>query len=102
MLDKDRREFVKKGLLGLAVLPFGVGVASRSAFAAMPMLDPSAPNAKALNYVTEAAQASSHPVYKADSKCSNCALFQASGACPLFAGHKVEANGWCQAWVKKP
>ncbi|RDL45746.1 high potential iron-sulfur protein [Marinomonas piezotolerans] len=102
MQNKDRRAFIKKGLLGLAVAPFGVSMISRSAFAAMPMLDPNAPNAKALNYVEDAAQATSHPAFKANSKCANCALYQASGACPLFAGHKVDANGWCQAWVKKP
>ncbi|CUB03219.1 high-potential iron-sulfur protein [Marinomonas fungiae] len=103
MIDNDRRKFVKKGLFGLAVLPFGMGVLTTKAFAAMPMLDPNAPNAKALAYTPDVATAASHAAYKAGSSCSNCNFFNAgTGACPLFAGHAVEPNGWCQAWVKKP
>ncbi|MCO4786124.1 high-potential iron-sulfur protein [Marinomonas atlantica] len=103
MIDSGRRKFVKKGLFGLAALPFGMGALTSNAFAALPMLDPSAPNAKALAYVPDAASAASHAAFKEGSACSNCNFYNAgSGACPLFAGHAVEANGWCQAWVKKP
>lgn len=103
MVDINRRKFMKKGLFGLAVLPFGMGALTQTAFAAsLPMLDPSAPNAKALAYVPDATT-TSHAAYKAGSNCSNCNFYNAStGACPLFAGHAVEASGWCQAWVKKP
>lgn len=103
MIDNDRRKFVKKGLFGLAVLPFGMGVLTTKAFAALPMLDATAPNAKALGYTPDASTAASHAAFKAGSSCSNCNFYNAStGACPLFAGNAVEAAGWCQAWVKKP
>lgn len=102
MIDTTRRSMLKKGMFGLAVLPFGMGALTQSAFAALPMLDPSAPNAKALAYTPDASTAASHAAYKAGSNCANCQLFNAStGACPLFAGHAVEPEGWCQAWVKK-
>ena len=103
MVNQDRRKFVKRGLFGLAALPFGMGALTQQAFAALPMLDVNAPNAKALAYTPDAASAASRAAFKAGSNCSNCNFFNAAtGACPLFAGHAVEANGWCQAWVKKP
>jgi hypothetical protein len=103
MVDKSRRSFIRKGMFGLAVLPFGAGVLTNKAFAALPMVDPSAPNAKALNYVAVAANAAGHAAYQDGRKCENCNFFQpATGACPLFPGHAVEAAGWCQAWIKRP
>lgn len=103
MIDNGRRKFVKKGLFGLAVLPLGMGVLTTKAYAALPMLDPNAPNAKALAYTSDASAAASHAAFKAGSNCANCNFYNAeTGACPLFAGNAVEANGWCQAWVKKP
>lgn len=101
MVDNSRRKFVKKGLFGLALLPLGAGVLTNNAWANA-KLDPNAPNAKALNYVPVASTAASHPAFKAGSNCANCNFYQASGACPLFGNQIVEAEGWCQAWVKKP
>ncbi len=41
----------------------------------------------------------------ANQKCTTCALYQAQddeyGLCPIFAGKKVHANGWCNGWVPK-
>ena len=102
MTDTTRRSLLKKGMFGLALLPLGMGVLSQKAFAALPMLDPSAPNAKALSYTPDAATAASHAAYKEGSHCANCTFFnESTGACPLFAGHAVAPEGWCQAWVKK-
>ena len=47
-----------------------------------------------------------YPKHAATDNCKSCQLFQgkggdAYGACPLYAGKVVAANGWCSAWVKK-
>jgi len=38
-------------------------------------------------------------------KCTTCALYQKVddeyGLCPIFAGKRVHANGWCNGWVPK-
>jgi hypothetical protein len=58
------------------------------------------PQAKALNYVVDAAKAP--PARKPGSNCANCQFFTAAtGACTLFPGFAVEAKGWCSAWAKK-
>ena len=35
--------------------------------------------------------------------CTNCSLYQKIddeyGLCPIFAGKRVHANGWCNGWV---
>jgi len=77
--------------------------------AAMPLLDPADPMAKARAYVADAStlDAARNPPFQAGQACSNCALYtgqpgQTSGPCPLYAGHQVSAQGWCSAYVKKP
>lgn len=39
-------------------------------------------------------------------QCTSCALYQALddeyGVCPIFAGKRVHAAGWCNGWVPKP
>lgn len=79
---------------------------SRQAMAAD--VDPKDPQAAALGYVADAAQAdkAKFPKYAAGQTCANCQLYQgkasdASGGCPLFAGKTVAGKGWCSAWVKK-
>ena len=38
-------------------------------------------------------------------QCTSCALYQAQddeyGLCPIFAGKRVHATGWCNGWVPK-
>jgi hypothetical protein len=74
----------------------------------MAMVDPADPAAVALGYVAVAAQADKEKfkTYADGQACSNCTLFggqagDESGLCPLFAGKKVSAKGWCSAYVKK-
>jgi hypothetical protein len=66
------------------------------------------PQAVALGYVSDAAQADKNKYknYAAGQTCANCTLYQGkagdpSGGCPLFAGKLVTAKGWCSAWAKK-
>lgn len=39
----------------------------------------------------------------AKQQCTNCSLYQKIddeyGNCPIFAGKRVHANGWCNGWV---
>lgn len=41
----------------------------------------------------------------AEQQCTSCALYQTIddeyGLCPIFAGKRVHAAGWCNGWVPK-
>ncbi|GAP34398.1 high-potential iron-sulfur protein [Piscinibacter sakaiensis] len=81
--------------------------AGRVAAQAKPV-DPKDPQAAALGYVADAAQAdkAKYPKFAAGQACGSCQLYAgaagaATGACPLFAGKVVAAKGWCSAWAKK-
>ncbi|MFC3284650.1 high-potential iron-sulfur protein [Litchfieldella rifensis] len=103
MANQSRRDFMRHSLLGLAALPLGVGVLSRTAFAQdLPRLDPNSPDAQALNYVENASDASDHPAYEEGETCSNCMFFQPdSEGCQLFPNNSVEPGGWCQSWTAR-
>ncbi|MAX31441.1 Tat (twin-arginine translocation) pathway signal sequence [Onishia taeanensis] len=101
MANQSRRDFMRNSLLGLAALPLGAGILSRQALAQdLPPLDPENPQAKALNYVTQASDASDHPAYADGEKCSNCMFYNAdTQGCQLFPQNSVAAGGWCQSWT---
>lgn len=101
MANQSRRDFMRTSVLGLAALPLGVGILSKTAFAQdLPMLDPSAANAQALNYVENASNASDHSAYKEGANCKNCMFFiEESQGCQLFPQNSVAPEGWCQSWV---
>ncbi len=103
MANQSRRKFMRQSLLGIAALPLGASFLSQNALAQeLTPLDPSAPQAKALNYVKVAAEASSHPAYAEGEQCSNCRFFQeGKNGCQLFPQNSVEPGGWCQSWVAK-
>lgn len=91
----------------LVALSAGTAGLSLSA-SAQSMVDEKDPQASALGYVSNAANADAKkfPKYAAGQMCASCALFQgkpsdAGGPCPLFAGKQVNAKGWCSAWAKK-
>ncbi|ATJ81700.1 high-potential iron-sulfur protein [Halomonas beimenensis] len=101
MADHSRRDFMRHSLLGLAALPLGAGILSRTAFAQeLPPLDPDSDQAKALNYVETASEASDHPAYAEGETCANCMFFQAdTQGCQLFPQNSVNPGGWCQSWT---
>ena len=75
---------------------------------AQAMVDEKDPQAAALGYVADAKRVDvkKFPKFAAGQNCANCALYQGkpadkAGACPLFAGKQVAAEGWCSAWAKK-
>ena len=99
----SRREFVI--LMPLA----GATLLCAQQAHAQAALDPKDPQAVALGFVADAAQAdkAKFPKFAAGQHCGSCQLFggaagAASGPCPLFAGKTVPAKAWCSAWVKKP
>lgn len=101
MANHSRRDFMRNSLLGLAALPLGVGILSKTAFAnTLPRLDPSADQAQALNYVEVAEDAADHPAYEEGEVCDNCMFWVAdSEGCQLFPQNSVEPKGWCQSWT---
>ncbi|MCP1314081.1 MULTISPECIES: high-potential iron-sulfur protein [unclassified Halomonas] len=103
MADQSRRKFMRDSMLGLAALPLGAGILSRTAYAqSLPRLDPGAPAAQALNYVERAPDASDHPAFSEGELCSNCMFFTAANeGCQLFPENSVAPEGWCQSWTSQ-
>ena len=74
----------------------------------LPMLDEKEASALALGYVEDAARADKvkFPNFVAGSDCSNCGNYlgqsgDPAGGCKIFPGKRVNAKGWCTAWIKK-
>ena len=71
-------------------------------------VDPKDPQALALGYVDDTAQAdaSKFPKHTSDQKCATCQVYSGkagdkTGPCAVFGGKLVSSGGWCSAWVKK-
>jgi len=101
-MNENRRVFT------LRVAVAGSALAASRAFAQAAKLDPKDPQAAALGYVDDTAQADAKkfPKHTTDQKCSNCQQYQgkatdASAGCTIFGGKLVVGNGWCSAWTKK-
>ena len=86
-------------------MPFAVLAAARPHLAdaapAAALLDAGSAEAKAVQYVEDAARASGATP---GSHCANCALYQgpdgsAQGPCQIFPGKAVKAAGWCSSWA---
>ena len=76
--------------------------------ALLPMVNPSDPQAQALGYVSQAAQAdkAKFPRHAATQQCASCSLYggppsQPQASCALFPGRNVAAAAWCSAWVAR-
>jgi hypothetical protein len=100
---------IKSTLMAGAAVPIAGILLSRSEAAALPLLDPNDPTAKALGFVTDTTKVNdaANPTHKATQKCGVCAQFQgkagdATGGCNIFAGHSVPQGGWCKVWAQKP
>lgn len=98
-----RRRFLRATLAGAIAVP-GL-IARRGAWAAdKPKLDPSSGQAKALQYVHDASQASDKPGYEDGAICGNCLQWTGGdsewGGCNIFPGKRVKRSGWCSAWAE--
>jgi len=103
----SRRDALKQFVL-LCGATSALSSALPAAAADLPHLSPDDPTAKALGYTDNASKVDTkrYATYAAGQKCSTC--MQAKGnpgdawlSCNIFAGKAVNANGWCQVWVKK-
>lgn len=99
----SRRQLMTKMLLAGALLPTLDCVARETPPQSLTPLEPKDSAANALGFVTDAASASSNPVFKKGQHCATCVhyLGQPSdtlAACNIYAGHSVPANGWCIVW----
>ena len=104
--DKNRRRFLRGAVAGAVAAPIVGLLASGDATAAeQPKLDPSNPQAKALNYVHDASEASNNPAFKEGANCGNCIQWTGGdadwGGCKIFPGKQVARAGWCAAWAKQ-
>jgi hypothetical protein len=101
----DRRQILKRALLGAIALP--VLLPERSDAALVPLSEDD-PTAKALGYHTNAKNVDpkAFPTYKPNQQCGTCVQLQPGTGnergCNLFAGKAVNVGGWCKVWVQKP
>ena len=98
--ENSRPQFLIRGLVSVAALPFaGAMLSATASAAALKPLPANNPQAVALKYVADAKRGVG---VKPGSNCANCALFQpATKGCSIFAGFAVAPAGWCSAWAKK-
>ena len=104
--DKNRRRVLRNAVAGAVAAPIVGLLASGHATAAdQPKLDPSDPQAKALNYVHDASEASDNPAFKEGANCGNCIHWTGGDAdwrcCNIFPCKRVARAGWCTAWSKQ-
>lgn len=99
-VDQARRTLLHRVAIALSLAPLAA-LAPQSADAAeLPLLAPSDPAAKAVDYVEDASQAKDAAP---GALCSNCSIYSgadgaATGTCTLFPGKRVRAQGWCKSW----
>lgn len=118
-MSNSRREFLKVSglsLLGAAALgTLTLRPAQAADAKALPMVSESDPMAKTLGYHSDATKVDTKKWPKraaADGKtqfCHTCILYNGAkpttdkaAPCSLFAGKRVESNGWCNSWAKNP
>ena len=112
-----RRQLLGATVLGLPAIPVVVETAfaqakpaAPAAGAALPILSPTEPAAKALGYIEDAKKvdAKANPNYKPGQICGNCLQWADKNRkaplakCNLFPGKLVKNPGWCKVWVKAP
>jgi hypothetical protein len=105
--EMSRRRLMMKILAASALLPGLDNLAQGSQVAGLTPLDTKDSAASALGFVTDASTAGSNPLYKKGQRCASCLHFlgqpsDATGACNIYAGRSVPANGWCAGWSLRP
>jgi High potential iron-sulfur protein len=99
-----RRGVLRRLALGMALAPIAAATwrqAAAADAASLPLLSAAAPEAKAVKYVENAAEAKNRVPERT---CANCGLYQGAsgstqGPCGLFPGKAVKAAGWCSSWA---
>ena len=103
----SRRQLMIRAIAATGLLPVLDNLALGAQVAGLAPLDTKDPAASALGFVTDASQASSNPLYKKGQHCASCVHYlgdptDAMGACNIYAGRSVPANGWCFGWSARP
>lgn len=98
MTKLSRRQFNKVLAGGAVAVPLSMLTAGRLSADELPMVDPEAATAKALQYVLVAPEEGVN--------CAACALYTAEesaskGACTIFPNALVPAEAWCSAFQPK-
>lgn len=98
MTDVSRRKLLSLMGAGAVAVPAAavIGTLPSRAQAQDEFVDEASAQAVALQYKAETEEEGKN--------CLSCTLYQGDetgGACPLFAGAKVHANGWCSAYTPK-
>lgn len=99
----DRRRFLGAAAGSAALL------IARVSHAQDPILSPDDPTAASLGYAADHTNVDPEKWPKKgqpngdEQRCTTCALYQKVddeyGHCGIFAGKRVHATGWCNAWV---
>lgn len=102
----NRRGFMQAAATGTAGL-----IIARFSHAQNPVLSADDPTAAAMGYAADHSTVDENQWPKKaqpngdQQNCTTCALYQPLddqyGNCPIFAGKRVHANGWCNGWVPK-
>ena len=103
----SRRQLMIKVIAASSLFPLLDTVTTGSQVAGLAPLDTKDPAASALGFVTDASRAGSNPLYKKGQRCASCIHYlgdpsEATGACNIYAGRSVPANGWCLGWSARP
>ena len=103
----SRRHLMIRVLTTGALLPALDLLPKLSQAEALPPLDTKDSAASALGFVTDAAKATSSPLFKKGQHCASCLHYlgkpsDATAGCNIYAGHSVPANGWCTVWSLRP
>ena len=102
----QRRTFIQASLAGASGL-----IIARFSHAQAPILSEDDPTALAMGYAADHTTVDTQKWTKKagpdgdQQQCTSCALYQRLddeyGNCPIFAGKRVHAAGWCNGWVPK-
>ncbi|MCC8401593.1 high-potential iron-sulfur protein [Paraburkholderia sp. MMS20-SJTN17] len=103
MVSHTRRHFILQAA-GLCAALASADVA----FAAPPLVDENDATASLLGYRAKASSvdAAKFPKYHAGQNCANCRFYtgapgDTAGACPMFPGKSVSADGWCKVYAPR-
>lgn len=106
--DKHRRQFIAGIVAGAVVLPASRVLLGQKALAQgeLPQLELTDPMAQALHYTHDANTAGDNPAWAEGEVCSNCLQIQGNEGetwrpCAIFPGKRINAKGWCSAWIAK-
>lgn len=96
----SRRRLLKRLALGASITTAALARAPQARAAELPLLSPTAPEAKAVHYAEDASKEKRAPK---GATCASCGLYQGAngssqGPCQLFPGRDVKAKGWCSSW----